>query len=466
MKLEVKSPFDNAIVGEIELNSLNEMLKKIELLEQFHSKSNDKLKPYQRIAILEKIVTLLHRDYDKIIEIAIAEGGKPLKDSIIEMNRAIDGVKIAIQSLRNWVGEQIPMEITQSSINRFAFTTREPIGVVLALSAFNHPINLIIHQVIPAFAVGTPILIKPAPKTPLTCKKLVELFYEAGISEDYLQFGNCTNEVTAELVKNDKISYLSFIGSANVGWGIVKKLHNGVRYGLEHGGTAPVIISDDIKSSEDIAKIANLITKGGYYHSGQVCVSTQKVYLHKSISNEFNTFMKSHADKLILDNPFDIKTDLGPLISQDAINKIDNMVKESLYNNKTELIYGGERFGDTFYAPTLILNPSNEAIITNNEVFGPVICVYEYENIESAIQLANNSPYTFHSSIFTNSIKKAFELADKINGTGIMINDHTAFRTDWMPFGGGKNSGAGIGGIEYSMKEYSYEKLKVFNLNF
>lgn len=466
MILEVKSPYNNSIVGEIELSSLNEMLKKIDLLENFHTNSNDKLKPYQRLEILEKIVDILKRDYDKIVEIAIAEGGKPLKDTIVEMNRAIDGVKIAIQSLRNWCGEQIPMEITQSSVNRFAFTTREPIGVVLALSAFNHPINLIIHQVIPAFAVGTPILIKPAPKTPLTCKKLVELFYEAGIRESYLQFGICTNEVTAELIKSDKISYLSFIGSANVGWGIAKKLNNGVRYGLEHGGTAPVIISDDINSNEDIAKIANLITKGGYYHSGQVCVSTQKVFLHKNISNDFISFMKNNAEQLILDNPSYLKTDLGPIISEEAIIKIDRLVKESLNNDKTELIYGGERINDSFYAPTLILNPSIDSIITNNEVFGPVICVYEYENLEQAVKSANSSPFTFQSSVFTNNIKKAFELANKVNGTGIMINDHTAYRTDWMPFGGGKSSGAGIGGIEYSMKEYSYEKLKVFNLNF
>jgi acyl-CoA reductase-like NAD-dependent aldehyde dehydrogenase len=469
MKLEVFSPYDKSKVGELELENIESANKKLELLYSFFQgkSTHKKLKKFERLAILEKIIELLKRDYDKIINIAISEGGKPKKDTIIEMDRAIDGVKIAIATLRSMSGQEIPMELTPSSQNRYASYSYEPIGVIYALSAFNHPINLIIHQVIPAFAVGSPVLIKPAPATPLTCDYLVKLFYEAGVPEYYLQQLICDNDVAGQIVSDNRIAYLSFIGSAAVGWQLSRKLHNGVRFGLEHGGIAPVIIADDIQSDEDILRIAKSIAKGGYYHSGQVCVSTQRVFIPRNISDSFVEKLTEIANNLKVGNPNDEDTDLGPVINLQSIERIDNWVKLAILdkNANCKLAFGENKIGDTCYAPTLLINPSKDALVSTNEIFGPVVCLYEYDDINEAINWANNSEFVFHSALFTNDLNSAFDLSEKLNGTGIMVNDHTAFRTDWMPFGGDKSSGMGIGGINYSMLEYSYKKLRVFNFN-
>lgn len=474
--LKVHNPYTNELIKELQLENLEEIEQKTDkLYSNFKDKSN-RLKPFERIVILEKLVQLLIVNYQKIINIAISEGGKPLNDTIIEMDRAIDGVKLAILSLRYNDGQKIPMGVTKSSINKLAYTDREPIGVVLAFSAFNHPINLIIHQVIPAFAVGSPVIIKPAPTTPLTCELLVSLFYKAGFRDIDLQMILCDNQIASQIVSNNKISYFSFIGNAEVGWMLAKKLNNGVRYGLEHGGIAPILIADDINNldkttqTNDLFRIAQSVIKGAFYHSGQVCVSTQRLYLPKNISAEFLEIIIELTNKLIVGDPNSDNTNLGPLIKSEALDKFDLWINEAIntksINSKTKLLCGGKRLDNNCFEPTIILNPDGNSKLITNEVFGPILSIIEYEDINSAIEKINSTDYIFHSAIFTNNIPKALKYSELINGTGIIINDHTAFRTDWMPFGGAKLSGMGIGGIEYSMNEYSYPKLKVINYNY
>jgi len=475
--LKVHNPYTNELITELKFDTLESVEQKIDkLFINFKDKSN-RLKPFERIIILENLVQLLKNNYQKIIDIAISEGGKPLNDTIIEMDRAIDGVKLAISCLRNEDGQKIPMGITKSSVNKLAFTDKEPIGLVLAYSAFNHPINLIIHQVIPAFAVGSPLIIKPASATPLTCEFLVSLFYEAGIRDIDLQMILCENEVSGKIISNNKISYFSFIGNAEIGWTLAKKLHNGVRYGLEHGGIAPVLIAEDIYNvdkdtqNNDLLRIAQSIVKGAFYHSGQVCVSTQRVYLPKKISGEFLDIILELSSKLIVGDPKSELTNLGPLIKNESLDKFDLWIKEAITNqsntqSNSKLLCGGKRLENNCFEPTIILNPTDNSKLITDEVFGPILCINEYEDINSAIDKINNTDFIFHSAIFTNNIQKALKYSELINGTGIIINDHTAFRTDWMPFGGAKLSGMGTGGIEYSMNEYSYDKLKVINYNY
>lgn len=471
--LKVYNPYNNELINEIKLENLEIIEVKIDkLFNNFKDKSN-RLKPFERITVLEKLVNLLKENYQKIIDIAISEGGKPINDTIVEMDRAIDGIKIAISCLRNEDSKKIPMGITKSSINRIAYTDKEPIGLVLAYSAFNHPINLIIHQVIPAFAVGSPVIIKPAPTTPLTCQYLVSLFYEAGIREIDLQMIVCDNETATKVVSSDKIAYFSFIGNSEIGWKLAKKLNNGVRYGLEHGGIAPILISDDFNSNDkelfkkDLNRIAQSIVKGAFYHSGQVCVSSQRLFIPKNISDEFLSILLDYTKKLEVGDPKSNLTNLGPLIKAEALDKFDLWINETLQNSKnTKLLCGGKRLVNNCFEPTLILNPNEDSKLMTNEIFGPIICINEYEDIYNAIEKINSTDFVFHSAIFSNNINNALKLSELINGTGIIINDHTAFRTDWMPFGGANLSGMGVGGIQYSMNEYSYDKLKLINYNY
>lgn len=454
--LKVFSPFDLSLVGELELMTsadADEALSKAQALFLDRAKWIPK---HQRIKILYKIANLLEYYKEELINIAIKEGAKPLKDTRVEMERAIDGVHVAIRTLQQRAGREIPMGINDASVNRFAVTTYEPKGVVLAISAFNHPINLIIHQIIPAIATGCPCLIKPALKTPLSCKKIVDIIHEAGLPHDWVQFLLVENSRTEQIAQDSRISYLNFIGSSKVGWSLRSKLAAGTSCTLEHGGAAPVIIEADA----DIKSAIPLLVKGAFYHAGQVCVSVQRIFVQKSIRGSFQEEFIKQVSKLKTGDPMEESTDVGPLIEASELDRIEAWVNEAA-NSGAQILCGGKRISETCFQPTVILNPHYGLAVSKLEIFGPVVCIYDYEDTEEAIAAANSIPFAFQAAVFSQNIDKCYEMANKINAQSVMINDQTAFRVDWMPFGAYKESGLGLGGIENTMKDMSIEKLIV-----
>jgi len=370
--------------------------------------------------------------------------------------RAINGVKIAIEEISHLSGETIPMGQTASSVNRLAFTIREPIGVVASVSAFNHPLNLTIHQTITAFAAGAPVIIKPASTTPLSCLRFVEILKQAGLPNGWCQAVICDKRLAEEIVTDSRISYLSFIGSADVGWRLRSKLAPGVHCALEHGGAAPVIVEPDA----DIEEMLPALLKGGFYHAGQVCVSVQRVFVHTSIVNKVASSLAKMASILKVGDPLDPETEVGPLIQPYEVDRVELWVNEAI-SGGGKLLCGGKRISDSCYQPTVILNPPMDANVSTHEIFGPVVCIYSYDNIEDAINLANGLSFIFQGAVFTKNIDVALNVVNKLNATAVMVNDHTAFRVDWMPFGGGGSSGIGVGGIPYSINEMTREKLVV-----
>jgi acyl-CoA reductase-like NAD-dependent aldehyde dehydrogenase len=452
--LKVLSPFDQKPIGSLKMKNEKEALALIKSAHDLFKNRDKWLGPFERISILEKAIELVKSRFDKLVTDAAREGGKPYIDSKVEVERGIEGIKIAIRELTNMKGVEIPMNITNSSAGRMAYTRIEPRGVVLGISAFNHPFNLIIHQVIPAIATGCPIIIKPASSTPFSCKNLVEILYEAGLPKDYCQMIVCESSVAEKMVSDPRISFLSFIGSAKVGWYLRSKLPPGATCALEHGGVAPVIVD----KTADISKAIPALIKGGFYHAGQVCVSVQRIFLHKEIEKEFTKKFVEGVKKLKVGDPLDKKTEVGPLISIKEVDRIDSWIKES----KGKILCGGKKISNTCYEPTVVLNPSKESKLSTLEVFGPVVCLYSYSNIEEAISQANSLDFAFQASIFSNDLSLTLNAVKKLEGLAVMVNDHTAFRVDWMPFGGYKQSGLGIGGIGPTMKEMSLEKMIVF----
>ena len=379
-------------------------------------------------------------------------------DAIVEINRGIQGIENAIETLRTRAGREIPMGINPASEGRLAFTTHEPIGIVVAVSAFNHPFNLIVHQVIPAVAVGCPVIIKPAMTTPLSCFNLVEMLYEAGLARDYCQIALVDNEGAELLVKDSRVAFFSFIGSANVGWMLRSKLAPGARCALEHGGSAPVIVDSQV----DVDSIIPPIVKGGFYHAGQVCVSVQRVFVHDSILDEFCKQLTASVKKLIVGDPTLKNTEVGPLILPREVERVDKWVKEA-EKSGSKIMTGGKILSETCYEPTILLNPSSNSKVTKHEIFGPVVCVYGYKNVDDAIKQANSLPVAFQASVFSQNIDFALGAAKRLDAASVMINDHTAFRVDWMPFAGRRVSGHGIGGIPHTMEDMCQEKMIVFN---
>jgi acyl-CoA reductase-like NAD-dependent aldehyde dehydrogenase len=347
---------------------------------------------------------------------------------------------------------------TPASICRKAYTTYEPIGVVVAVSAFNHPLNLIIHQVVPAIAVGCPIIVKPALTTPLNCIRFVELVHQAGFPQDWCQVCVCDNDVAEKLVTSEKINFFTFIGSAKVGWQLKSKLAPGVRCALEHGGAAPVIVDE----TADLNKTIPSLLKGGFYHAGQVCVSVQRVFVHDSITDDVAKRLSVGASKLKVGDATKEDTEVGPLILPREVDRVDEWVQEAV-SEGAELLTGGKKLSNTTYAPTVILNPPIDAKVSTKEIFGPVVCVYSYTDRKEAIEIANSLNVAFQAAIYTSDLDVANDCIKHLDATAVMVNDHTAFRVDWMPFGGRRSSGYGIGGIGYTMQDMIQPKMAIIN---
>jgi len=454
--IEVTSPFDGKVVGTVPFSTVEEVEAAIDLASKTFLDHKNAIPAYKRIEILEKVAEIMSSQVEELTLLCASEGGKPYVDSKVEIQRAINGIKLAIEALGAREGKQIAMGHTVSSANRMAYTFKEPIGVVAAISAFNHPFNLAVHQVIPAIAVGCPVVIKPATQTPMSAIKLVEILEEAGLPKGWAQAVVCDRHGGELLATSPKVNFLTFIGSGAVGWYLNSKVANGTRVALEHGGVAPVIVEPDA----DIDAMIPDLGKGGFYHAGQVCVSVQRVYVHESIVDEVASKLSDYASKLVVGDQLDPKTEVGPLINHNEVNRVEEWVNEAVTKGG-KILTGGKRISDSCFQPTVILNPADDAIVSTKEVFGPVVIIYSYSDIEEAFDRANGLEVSFQAAVFTKNLDTALKAIKRLNGTAVMVNDHTAFRVDWMPFGGARASGLGLGGIDYSMEEMTNEKLMV-----
>ena len=454
-QIDVTAPFDDAHIATIETGGSNAVDTALATADALFKDKANWLSAEQRINILETAAELMQSRFDELAIEAAREGGKPLLDSQVEVTRAIDGLKNCVEVIRTGHGEEIPMGINAASMNRLAFTTLEPIGVVVAVSAFNHPLNLAVHQVAPAIAAGCPVIIKPANDTPLSCFRLLQILHEAGLPPAWAQ-GIVTSDrdSATQLVTDNRVAFFSFIGSAAVGWMLRSKLSPGTRCALEHGGVAPVIVAADA----DMPSAIPLLAKAGFYHAGQVCVSVQRVFAEASVARAVAEKIAAAGSAMTIGDPTLAETEIGPLIRPAEIDRIHSWVEDAIAKGG-ELIAGGKRLSNSTYAATVILNPPANAILSQQEVFGPVICVYAYDNIDEAISEANSLDVAFQAAVFSQNIDTCLYAFKRLDAAAVMINEHTAFRVDWMPFAGLKHSGHGVGGIPHTIKDMQIEKM-------
>ena len=458
MTLEVVNPFDLSPIGSVPVASWEEVDGYLAEANALHRNRDGWMKPHQRAKILHRAMEIMEERKDHLAHQIANEGGKPLIDAKVEVDRAINGVELCIHEMGALKGTEIPMGLTAAGDGRFGWTSREPIGVVVAVSAFNHPLNLIVHQVAPAVATGCPVIVKPSGDTPLSCFEFISILHEAGLPQGWARAVSPPRDVSEKLVTDNRVAFFSFIGSAGVGWSLKSKLAPGTRCALEHGGVAPVIVDP----SADIDKTVASLTKGGFYHSGQVCVSVQRVFAHSSIVDELSSKLAASASALKVGNAIDGEVECGPLIRPREVDRVAEWVEEARAGG-AKVLTGGEKLSDTTYAPTVLLNPPEDATISRNEVFGPVVCVYSYDNVDDAIAQANSLDVAFQAAVFTNDLSSAMNSYRNLDASAVMVNDHSAFRVDWMPFAGLKHSGHGVGGIPYTMHEMTIEKMIVIN---
>lgn len=455
--VSVVAPWNRAPIGVVEAADAGAIEQALATAHALFRNRDAWLPLARRIEILERTQALMRERADRLAVEAAREGGKPLIDSTIEVARAIDSLRICVETLRTDAGTSVPMGATVSSAHRIAYTRAEPIGVVVAISAFNHPLNLIAHQIGPAIAAGCPVIVKPARATPLSCLRLVEMLREAGLPPEWCQpLLPESNELSTRLATDPRVAFLSFIGSAKVGWSLRSQLAPGARCALEHGGVAPVIVAADA----DLDQAVPLLTKGGFYHAGQVCVSVQRIFAARSIAEELAVCLAAAAASLRVGDPTLPDTDVGPMIDPAEVRRVDAWTGEALAGG-AQLLYGGRPLSETCYTPTVLLDPPLDAKVSTQEVFGPLVCVYPYDDLDMAIAHANRLPYAFQAAVFTRALDTALRCSERLDASAVMVNDHTAFRVDWMPFAGLRQSGYGVGGIPHTLHDMQVRKMTV-----
>jgi acyl-CoA reductase-like NAD-dependent aldehyde dehydrogenase len=457
---DILSPFDSRIVGRIEIPTIAQQEIALSNAQSTFESIMKNMPGWKRAEILYKVSEFIKRDKELLAQTIAAEGGKPLKDARIEVTRAANTVKMSGDEALTLNGEQITMDRAAGSENHIAFTIKQGLGVVLAISAFNHPVNLICHQVATAFAAGNSVVVKPASQTPLSCLKICSYFLEAGLDDGIINVLPIPGFETEKLLSDSRIRFVSFIGSADVGWRIPKLVARGTGYGLEHGGTAVAVV----EKTADLEFASASVVKGGFYHAGQVCVSTQNIFVSEEIYDEFLGLVIEKTKKLVTGDPNDELTDVGPIINKWEHNRIISQIEDALATG-AKCVLGGNSIYKSCIEPTIITNTDYDMEIMNSEVFGPVININKFQKLDDVIAQCNKTPFSFQNAIYTKNIDAAFGFARKIDSKAVIINDSTAFRVDWMPFGGSKESGFRVGGVKYSVNDVVEEKLIIIKMH-
>lgn len=414
--------------------------------------------PYERYEILMKAAQLLLERREEFARILAIEVGKSIRESRGEVDRSAQTLQISAEEAKRIHGEGVPVESAQGSENRMAFTIRVPVGVIAAITPFNAPINLVCHKIGPALASGNSVVLKPAEVTPICAIKLASLLEEAGLPKGRLQVLTGDGAKIGEwLLENQDVNMFTFTGSPRVGELIRSKA--GLRkVSLELGNNSATIVHKD----SDLEKAATLVSQKSFNNAGQVCISVQRIYVHKDIYEAFVAKLIEKTEEFVVGNPLDEKTDIGPMIRLTEAERVEAWVKEAVEQG-ARIEVGGKRDG-AFYLPTILTNVKDDMKVCRQEVFGPIVSIATYEEIDEVIAKVNDSDYGLQAGLFTNDLQLAMKAAREIEVGGLIVNDASAYRVDHMPYGGVKKSGNGKEGPKYAIEEMTEERIIVLNL--
>lgn len=410
-----------------------------------------------RSAKLEALAVLIEKHQEELADLIVQEGGKPIGYARAEIARCITTVRTAAAEALRFGGEVVPLDFG-AGVGRTAFTRRFPIGVIAAITPFNFPLNLVLHKVAPAMAVGCPVVLKPAPQAPLSALALGKFIEKIGWPKGAFNAVHCGIPVAEALVKDERVAMLSFTGSDKVGWHL-KSICGRKKVALELGGNAAVIVDE----GTDLAAIAKTVAMGANLYAGQTCISTQRIYAVKSVFAQFRDLLLKEYAALNAGDPNDAGVTVGPIIDKGHFERISSWVDEALRGGAT-LLAGGKAVdaARNIYAATLLTGTKNTMKVNCAEVFGPVAVLEEVADFGEAMARVNNSTYGLQAGVFTNSVAHMKRAHDELEVGGIIINNVPGFRIDPMPYGGIKDSGLGREGVKYAMEEMSEPRLLVF----
>ncbi|MEV5510468.1 aldehyde dehydrogenase family protein [Streptomyces orinoci] len=412
-----------------------------------------------RAAALDHVSRRLAERTEEIAQLISAENGKPIKWARGEVGRAVSVFRFAAEEARRFnAGEAQRLDTDAGGTGRLALTRRFPRGTVLGIAPFNFPLNLAAHKVAPAIAVGTPIILKPAPATPLSSLLLGELLAETELPAGSWSVLPVPNDRMPALVRDERLPVISFTGSGPVGWSILDSAPR-KHITLELGGNGAAVVLADYSSEEDLDWAAQRIATFSNYQGGQSCISVQRVIADASLYDRLVPKVVAAVETQVTGDPSDAATDVGPLVSEDAAKRVEAWVDEAVAAGAT-LLTGGKRDGAT-YAPTVLADVPNGVTIACEEVFGPVLTLSRAEGESAAFAAVNDSPYGLQAGVFTHDLQAAFRAHRALETGGVIIGDVPSYRADQMPYGGAKQSGVGREGVRYAMDDYTYERVLV-----
>jgi acyl-CoA reductase-like NAD-dependent aldehyde dehydrogenase len=454
--IEIKAPFDGAVIGRVYQGTRKHADAAIAGAVKAFGTTR-RLPAFERQRVLRQVAQGIASRKDEFSRTLAQEAGKPIKAARIEVDRAVFTFNVAAEESVRIYGEYLPLDWQEYTAGRWGIVRRYPLGPIAGITPFNFPLNLVSHKVAPAIAAGCPMVLKPAPQTPLCSLLLAEVVQHAGWPDGAFNVLPLSNEDAGLLVSDDRIKMISFTGSAAVGWEI-KKHAGKKKVILELGGNAGVIVHSDT----DVNYAADRCVVGGFSYAGQTCISVQRIFVEQSVYGKFIDALLAGVDKLKTGDPLDETTDLGPLIRESDAIRATDWVQEAVRGG-ARLLRGGHRKGSTV-EPTVLTGTRADMKVNCQEIFAPVVTVEPYTDFNDALRRVNSSPYGLQAGLFTRDAKLMFQAYDELEVGGLIAGDVPAFRIDHMPYGGVKDSGLGREGLRYAIEEMTEPKLLVMNM--
>jgi acyl-CoA reductase-like NAD-dependent aldehyde dehydrogenase len=453
--LEVRSPYSGDVVGRVAKAGTAEARRAVDAAE---AAMREPLPAHKRAEILVRVAGALGRRHEDAAQTISVEAGKPLKAARIEASRAMSTFTFAAVEARTLGGEMVPMDASQAGAGKLAFTLRRPVGIVGAISPFNFPLNLVAHKIAPALAAGCAVVLKPASQTPFSALLLAELMTESGLPPGWLNvLVGPASEIGDVLVEDERVRAITFTGSGDVGWKLAERAPR-KRVKLELGNATPVIVEPDA----DLEDVATRLAANAFSFAGQSCISVQRIYVHRDAYDYLLGHFVPKVEALVVGDPADETTDVGPLIDRDARDRVLAWISEARAAG-ADILTGGDLDGELL-RPTVIADAAPDLKVSCEEVFGPVCTVTRYETLDEAVALANGTRYGLQAGIFTRDLKVALDAARRLEFGGVTVNEAPTFRADQMPYGGVKDSGNTREGPAYAIHEMTEQRLVVLQL--
>ncbi|MDQ0159466.1 aldehyde dehydrogenase family protein [Alkalibacillus salilacus] len=454
---EVVNPFNQEVIAEIVLANESDLNEAVNgSFDVFHSTMKH-MPAHQRSDILRKTADLLEDRKEEFAQTIMQEAGKPIVSSRAEVERSIQVLRFSSEWAKHIMGELIPMDAANGGENRLGMVKRRALGVVGAITPFNFPLNLSLHKIAPAIAAGNTVVFKPAEKTPATAYKLTKLFSEAGIPDGVLNLVIGTgSEVGSPLTKHEKLEKISFTGSLPVGKEISQSA-GFKKVTLELGSNSPNIIFEDA----NVEQAVNKLVKGAFTYSGQICISAQRIYIQEDIFDDVVGQLVNMTEALVIGDPSDETTDLGPMISEEEAERAKQWIDDAV-SKGAKILSGGKQKG-TVLEPTVMADVQNDMKIIADEVFAPIVSVLPFKTEDEVVEMSNDSIYGLQAGVFTKDINRALRVADQLEMGGVWINEMSTFRRDNHPYGGVKQSGMGKEGVKYAVEDMT--ELKFIGVN-